>query len=368
MKPRLSLSIRQKLVILSTVCLAGVGSLAGTAFYFSARVERAAQTINEHRFAPLSHLQDLSSRLKEVRFRLAGVLLDQMPIPGSRNHLKEAMDKAPTQWKEFKAAVGELGEEPQKLVAAIDKGMPELDRFAAELERAYAANDRKALEGLLEDQWPIVQQKVVKPLDGLVPALSGAVAEDTRAVETLARRFSAFTAGAALAIVLATLCIAYLITQAISAPLRHTGELLGRIGAGKLDNDIDTTRSDEVGQLLRGVATTQAALRERAAAEQQHAAEQQARAEADRRALGEVQQIVAAVVDGDLDRRLQPTGRSGFTEQLANSINGLVDNVAGVVSGVQRIVDSANSGDLTQRIQVDNRSGLERQSAPGSTS
>jgi len=365
MKPRLSLSIRQKLLILSAVCLAGVGSLAGTALYFSGKVERAAQAINQQRFAPLSHLQDLSGRLKEVRFRLAGVLLDQMPIPGSRNQLKETMDQAPTQWKEFKEAVGELGTERQKLVADIDKGMPELDHFSAALEKAYAASDKKALEGLLEDQWPIVQQKVVKPLDGLLPALSGAVAEDTKAVETLARHFSVFTAGAALAIVLATLVIAFLITRAISAPLRRTGELLDQIGAGKLDNVIDTTRGDEVGQLLCGVAAAQSALRERAAAEQRHAAEQQARAEADRRALGEVQEIVAAVVDGDLDRRLSINDKNGFAAQLAASINGLVENVAGVVSGVQRIVDGANGGDLTQRIQVDNRSGLERRIGTG---
>ncbi len=104
----MSLSIKQKLYLLGVVCLLCALSLAGTAIVFSGQVERAARVINDERFAPLSSLQDLNRHLKEVRFRLAGVLLDQMPIVGSRIHLRETMEKAPVLWKEFKAAAGHL--------------------------------------------------------------------------------------------------------------------------------------------------------------------------------------------------------------------------------------------------------------------
>jgi methyl-accepting chemotaxis protein len=159
--------------------------------------------------------------------------------------------------------------------------------------------------------------------------------------------------------------IALAVSRAITGPLQHAVVLLKAIGAGRLDNHIDVTRRDEVGELLAGVAATQADLRARAETERQHADAERVRAEADRRALEEVQQIVAAVAAGDLDRRLPTAGKSGFAEQLASSINGLVDNVAGVASGVQRIVDAANSGDLTQRMHLDERSGLERKIGTG---
>ena len=159
--------------------------------------------------------------------------------------------------------------------------------------------------------------------------------------------------------------IALLVSRAITRPLQHAVALLREIGAGNLGNAIDTSRRDEVGELLAGVAATQEALRERAERERRHTEDERQRAESDRRALEEVQQIVAAVVDGDLERRLTAEGKSGFAAQLATSINGLVDNVAAVVSAVQRIVDSANDGDLTQRVDVAQRSGLERKIGGG---
>jgi len=44
-----------------------------------------------------------------VRFRLAGVLLDQMPVQGSRNQLRETTEHAPALWDGFKAG-SELSE------------------------------------------------------------------------------------------------------------------------------------------------------------------------------------------------------------------------------------------------------------------
>jgi methyl-accepting chemotaxis protein len=159
--------------------------------------------------------------------------------------------------------------------------------------------------------------------------------------------------------------IAIVMTRAIAVPLRQTVALVRRIGEGKLDNAIDASRRDEVGELLAGLAATQSELRARAEAERRHVDEERARAEADRRALKDVQGIVAAVADGDLDRRLSIAGKGGFAEELATSINALVENVGSVVTGVQRIVDSANVGDLTQRMMVDDRSGLERRIGTG---
>jgi methyl-accepting chemotaxis protein len=154
-------------------------------------------------------------------------------------------------------------------------------------------------------------------------------------------------------------------TRAIVRPIRGVVALLRRIGDGQLDNRIDTSRSDEVGELLTGLATTQAALRARAEDERRHLETERLRADADRRTLEEVQEVVRAVSTGDLDHRLEVAGKEGYAGQLASSINDLVDNVAEVIRGVTRLVDGANNGDLTQRISLEGRSGLERRIATG---
>ena len=102
MSIRFSLSIKQKLYVLGLVCILGALSLAGAAIRFSGKVGEAAHVINEQRFAPLSSVQELSTQLKEVRFRMAGVLVDQMPVPGSRIHLQEAMKKTPALWNRMR--------------------------------------------------------------------------------------------------------------------------------------------------------------------------------------------------------------------------------------------------------------------------
>jgi methyl-accepting chemotaxis protein len=71
--------------------------------------------------------------------------------------------------------------------------------------------------------------------------------------------------------------------------------LLGNIGHGQLDNTIDTTRRDEIGQMLAGLSTTQTQLRERAAIDRQHREDERVRGETDRRALEEIKGVVAAV-------------------------------------------------------------------------
>ena len=54
--------------------------------------------------------------------------------------------------------------------------------------------------------------------------------------------------------------IAFTMTRAITRPLQATVALLREIGGGRLDNPIDTSRRDEVGELLTGLATTQAEM------------------------------------------------------------------------------------------------------------
>jgi methyl-accepting chemotaxis protein len=73
---------------------------------------------------------------------------------------------------------------------------------------------------------------------------------------------------------------------------------------------------------------------------------------------GEVQRIVSAVTNGELEHRIQLAGKSGFFESLSGGINELVDTIDVVVKEVQQLVAAANEGDLTRRIDTQGRTGL----------
>jgi methyl-accepting chemotaxis protein len=251
----------------------------------------------------------------------------------------------------------------------------EQDRAIAVAEDGLAGEAQKILVGLAQDKFESAVNAVSRLMDAaMADAERARIAADGAAASARRTIFSVL----ALATIIGC-AVAWSITRAIASPLHQSVALLRHIGMGKLDNTIDTTRTDEFGELLTGLATAQQQLLERATAEQQRVAADRkraemdrqtvaadlARAEADQRALKEVQEMVTAVVNGQIDRRLATAGKTGFALQLAESLNTLIDSVAGVVDGVARLVESANDGDLTRRMPVDGRSGLDGQIGHG---
>ncbi len=72
----------------------------------------------------------------------------------------------------------------------------------------------------------------------------------------------------------------------------------------------------------------------------------------------ELQEIIAAVTAGDLDRRIALQGKTGVFETLSRGINELVGNVDTLAREIQNLVSVANSGDLTHRIVTAGKAGL----------
>jgi methyl-accepting chemotaxis protein len=67
----------------------------------------------------------------------------------------------------------------------------------------------------------------------------------------------------------------------------------------------------------------------------------------------EVDDLVRAAVAGDFSRRLPLDGKSGFMLNLTTSMNGLCDQVAGVMNDLVRMFGSLAKGDFRDRITAD---------------
>ncbi|NNU43432.1 HAMP domain-containing protein [Ramlibacter sp. B156] len=182
-----------------------------------------------------------------------------MPVQGSRNQLRETMQQAPELWRGFKATAS-LGTEAGKLTAEIDGNLQSLQTFAGSLDKAYEAGDRKAMHGLLEDGWPEVHLKVVKPLDKLLATLSTAAAEETEALQAAARQFRLLTAvGAALLVALALLLVG-LIMRSLMQGLGDALAAAKALSAGDLTHQVRVRTSDEMGELAGALQEVNATL------------------------------------------------------------------------------------------------------------
>ena len=67
----------------------------------------------------------------------------------------------------------------------------------------------------------------------------------------------------------------------------------------------------------------------------------------------EIDVVVSGAVSGDFSKRIPLEGKAGFMKGLAESINGLSDNVSQAMEDVGEMLSALSSGDLTNRITND---------------
>ncbi|MBC7428301.1 MAG: MCP four helix bundle domain-containing protein [Bacteriovorax sp.] len=165
-------SVKMKLG-LALGCIALLITISGGInLYITQTSIKTLALVYENEVIPSGLLDDFERNLKEVRFRMAGVLLDQMPVVGSRNHLKEVSASIPEMWKKYRELTQntlanniEAGQSMKDLNGEFEKTLPD---FLLHLDKIYAENDKKSLTVMLEDEWPTIQLKFFKPLSKLM--------------------------------------------------------------------------------------------------------------------------------------------------------------------------------------------------------
>jgi len=170
-------TLRGLLVLLATVTLLSLLALGGMAIQASRSGAGLLSEVNDQAVVPLTVLQSVERRLKEVRFRIAGVALEQLPTVRSANHLKESQAALPAEWGRFRGIAGAqmLPEAEKALLDKIDKGMPGLDALMARRMTAYQNDDLDLVKSILEDDWPLVHGNVIKPMEQFMPYYQGVV-------------------------------------------------------------------------------------------------------------------------------------------------------------------------------------------------
>jgi methyl-accepting chemotaxis protein len=233
-------------------------------------VESGIQTLSsvyENRVQPVAAIQEIDRDLKEVRFRMAGVLLDQMPAVGSNIQLQEAVSNIPAQWARFKEKTSgnEMSPETQDLVAKIDLEIPAFLTFSQKLSTAYQAEDKVALRTLLEDDWPTVQGGLLKPLGQLVTVQEDSVKSTYDASRKSGRQMLLLAALAFVAAAILIWLVGRRTVQEVTEPLAQLIRVARSIGeSGDLNQEIHVEREDELGELARTFAKMVAYLKEMA--------------------------------------------------------------------------------------------------------
>jgi methyl-accepting chemotaxis protein len=175
-------------------------------------------------------------------------------------HMKEA-------GKTYRAAADKLA-----ALLADPRGKQAMGRFAALEARVKAAMDEALDKAISEDHVgaaEVIRDKVrpaqlefVAALDALLKDLEAA--SRNSAAQAAAAYTSAWQTMVLLAAValVAGLVIAYLIQRSVARPLRRAVAVAERVADGDLSQSIESTSTDEVGQLLGALGKMNASLRD----------------------------------------------------------------------------------------------------------
>lgn len=244
-------SIKLRLYLGMGMTLIALLILTAVDIYSVGRGSDALKSVYEHRVVPTSLLTAMDTNLRDLRFRMAGYLVDQMPVVGNINHLNELRLNTPEHWREYKRiSDGKLNDETRELMVKIDGQMAILEPFLDKLEAAYRSDKKAKVLSLLESEWPRIHAGLLKPITSLLESQQVAIKLTYDEYTVLSTQLTLLVLTVLAVITVVTLYLGLRTVRAIGKPLVQAVDLAVRIAAGDLTGKVAVNSNDEMGQLL----------------------------------------------------------------------------------------------------------------------
>jgi methyl-accepting chemotaxis protein len=243
------LSIKARLWLAMASAALGAVLLTALALLSNQQGAAALDRVVDGNLRPLMALQRVDTTLGAVRYRAAGVLLDHFPLPGTINHLKEARQRLADDWALISADRSVTAQEAE-LLAEMREGWPVLQTLLDKLGSAYDAGNKNATDDLLQDEWPLVHSRFIKPMYALAEVQEAGAEAVVAGARSDSRRVIVLVAATALALV-GLVCGVMVATQrSVLAGLGDAAARARAIAGGDLAAHSAMTHRHEIGALM----------------------------------------------------------------------------------------------------------------------
>ncbi len=329
------LSIRSKIGLLIVFSFISLLLVSAAGWFSVQSSERSASFVYNDNVVPMGLLRSVNENLKEIRYRMAAVSLDQLPFTASNVHLREARVAIDQSWIKFHALVKKesLSDEQKKQLEKVEKTLSEkLPKFLDRLSDAYHNDDIKKVVSLLENDWPAIHGGTIKPMNNLLPLFESSVAssfeqseEDTKITKYILLFLFLF-----LLVLLGI--VGFWISSQIVRSLRTMQIALHDIElTADFSKRVQLISNDEVGQTARVLNNLLAA--------------QQA-------AIDEANNVTLAISQADFSVRMNGN-YAGDLNTLKMGVNGSAQSVAFMMGELSKVMTGLQEGRFD--VQMDNQ-------------
>lgn len=256
-------TLRHLLYFMAGITLLGLLALGVMVIHASYQGVQSLESVNRQAMQPSALLHGVEQKIKEVRFRMAGVALEQISTLGSSHHLKAMRQEIPSEWRQFHAIASAqaLPEEEKATLKKIDAGMKALDELMARLQMAYESDDLTGVKALLEDDWPQVHAAVIKPLERFLPYYQQTAQAAVEEAEKNAARI-AWAAALLFLVVFGVVSAAYLyLLRRFGSQLAAASRVVDAVAQFDLAETIPVVGQDELSRLMQSMVTMREKLR-----------------------------------------------------------------------------------------------------------
>jgi methyl-accepting chemotaxis protein len=304
-------TLRGLLVLVVAMTFVGMLVLGGAAIYAARSGASYLEEVNTQAMEPLMLLQDMERRIKEVRFRIAGVALEQLPTVGSANHLKEVQARLPEDWARFRgmASAQTLPPESKEQLEKMGTGMKALETVMGKLMTAYQGDDMATVKSILEDEWPGVHGGLIKPLEQFMPLYQDSAKASLEQAAKSAKRLAGLVAVVGVVVIGLVLLVTVLFHRKLTRQLAAAQQAVAAVSKFNLAEQIPASGRDEIGLLLKGLAEMQAHLRD----------------------------VVMQVRDGATSLERMSGELASASEEVANASHSQAESASGMAASVEQL-------------------------------
>ncbi|WP_413288199.1 methyl-accepting chemotaxis protein [Bdellovibrio sp. HCB337] len=160
----------KKLLLSYAAMMIPVAILSFLAITSSKFAESTLERIYLRQILPATETDEIKEDSKDMLIRLTGYLAGLFPATGARNKILEDKKSIDEHWKKYKSQIqmSELTPEQVKLVEEIDQSIQRnIQDFVSKCEKALSSDNKDSAIEILENDWPLIQLKLLKPMEKL---------------------------------------------------------------------------------------------------------------------------------------------------------------------------------------------------------